>query len=203
MPARNSRKYYEEDAMYHVYSRGRSRSDIFRDPADYNVFLGILKRYLSRKQTSNDFGLPYMNFFGRIELVSFCLMKNHIHLLFYQTDNKAIQQLLQRLFGSYVVYFNNKYGESGPLFESRYKASHIANESYFQHISRYIDMNPTDWSNYEHSSLAYLKQGYDPDWFRPERTQSLFNGLPDYMRFLHSYDDEKQKLKALKHAPEY
>ena len=109
MPTRNSRKEYAPDTYYHVYSRGLNKQPIFFDEQDFSVFLGYLKRYLSYEASKRPNRKPVRSFAGDIDLLSYCLMRNHVHLLFYQhEDERALSALLQRVFTVYSMYFNKK-----------------------------------------------------------------------------------------------
>src|SRR4051812_13321253 len=98
MAAKNSRKVYCEDALYHIYNRGVEKRTVFLDQQDYAVFLSYLKNYLlpkdekGLKQKLLDPNTSYKekdeilralklnNFYGDITLVAYCLMPNHFHL---------------------------------------------------------------------------------------------------------------------------
>jgi putative transposase len=99
---------------------------------------------------------------------------------------------------SYSRYFNTKYNRTGSLFESRYKASMITSESYLEHISRYIHMNPKRWRNYEYSSLPYYLQQDEVSWVRPKRITDMFSGPAAYLEFLTDYVEQKKLMEILK-----
>lgn len=196
MPIRNSRKEYAPDTYYHTYSRGLNKQVIFRDEQDYSVFLGYLKRYLSSSAQKLPNGQAVHSFADTIDLLAYCLMPNHIHLLFYQyDDDRALPSLLQRIFTTYSMYFNKKYNRFGPVFQSRYLASRIDSDSYLYHISRYIHRNPAIWSEYEFSSLPYYTGKLNTDWVKPGRVLELFdNDLSRYFTFLETMDEDDEEL---------
>jgi putative transposase len=199
MPSRNVLKQDVPDSFYHAYARGGNRQQIFKEPADYVKFLRLFARYLSLEEVKSNAGVVYPNYYNRIELVSFCLMPNHIHLLVYQRQHGVMAELMRSLLTSYSMYFNKKYKRSGPLFESRYKASLISDDTYLQHISRYIHLNPRQWEQYEYSSLPYYLQRVSDEWIRPGRITSLFEGPAEYLKFLRDYTESKEMLDILKH----
>lgn len=199
MPSRNVIKQDAPESYYHVYARGSNRQRIFREEKDYLKFLQLFERYLSLKETKSNAGVSFPNFYNRVELVSFCLMPNHIHLLVYQRQMGEMSAFMRSLLTSYSMYFNKKYKRSGPLFESRYKASLISSDDYLTHITRYIHLNPRDWRNYEYSSLPYYLQQITDDWVRPERIISDFATRDEYLQFLQDYVQHKEMLDILKH----
>jgi putative transposase len=199
MPSRNITKDDAPDSFYHVYARGNSHGKIFLDAEDYQTFLNLLRRYLSAEEVKNNVGLSYPNFYNKLELVSFCLMPNHFHLLLYQHQQQAMPTFMRSLMTSYSLYFNKRYKRSGSLFESRYKASRISDDVYLQHISRYIHLNPRQWRSHKYSSLPYYLQQSEETWIRPNRALEMFDSPADYIVFIEDYSGHKQMLDILKH----
>lgn len=196
MPSRNVLRVDVAEMYYHVYARGASRQTIFSDDEDYRVFLNLLKRYLSKDAVKDRQGREYANFYDSLELIAYCLMPNHFHLFIYQHDAEQISRLMRMILTSYTRHFNTKYHRSGPLFESRFKASHITSDAYLMHISRYIHLNPKDWRNWQWSSLSYFSGSRKAAWVRPGRVMELFDDNRDrYLRFVDEYVDRRDELK--------
>lgn len=199
MPGRNVLKEDVADSFYHAYVRGANRQRIFREPADFEKFLKLFSRYLSLEEAHNDVGVSFPNFYNKIELVGFCLMPNHIHMLLYQRQQSAMSQFMRSLLTSYSMYYNKKYKHTGPLFESRYKASRISDDAYLEHVTRYIHLNPRHWRDYEYSSLPYYLHQISDEWLRPERITSRFKTPAKYLEFVEDYTQRKEMLDILKH----
>ncbi|MDO8591965.1 MAG: transposase [bacterium] len=199
MPARNVVKEYAPDSYYHVYNRGVNKRTIFADGADYIVFLNLLKKRLSKEPTVDKYGRQAPHYKGEIELLAFCLMPNHFHLLLYQhDDSKAIAKLLQSVCTAYTMYFNRKHKRVGKLFQGNFKGSRVTSDEYLQHISRYIHLNPGDYKKYEWSSLPYYLGNQRAEWLEPTRILELFEG-DSYHRFLEDYEDYKESLDEIKY----
>ncbi len=184
--------------MYHVYNRGLNKQIIFNDDGDKDYFLRLFERYLSDKDSLGNQATLYSKYLGKLELVSYCLMNNHFHLLIHQIEQGSLQKFMQSLINSYIHYFNKKYERRGPLFESRYKASLIQTRSYFDHISRYIHLNPVDWQTYNYSSLSYYLRDGSPDWLNPQIILESFAD-DDYLVFMKDYEAHKEMLDEMKH----
>jgi putative transposase len=198
MPSRNVLKVDIPQSYYHVYARGVGRSEIFLDPEDYAAFLNLFKRYLSFEPKHDKIGVPYPHLFQKIELLCFCLMPNHFHLLVYQEESGAMKKLMQSIMTSFSRYFNKKYDRSGPLFETRYKASLIQNQKYLEHITRYIHLNPKGWRGYTYSSLPFYLGRQEAEWLLPEKILGQFKDAKDYLVFVEDYEDNKHMLASMK-----
>ncbi len=199
MPSRNVLKSLAPESYYHVYARGASKQTIFFDEADYAYFLNLFKRYLSNEQAISKTGVLYPNFHKRAELIAYCLMGNHFHLLIWQLDKTALPELMRSIMTSYSRYFNIKYKRSGALFESRYKAANIEQDSHLQHISRYIHLNPRYWQRYKYSSLQYYFIEH-PEWLKPDKIEAVFQNRAEYMQFHKDYEEQKLALEEIKYS---
>jgi putative transposase len=197
MPSRNRIKTYAAQHVYHVYNRGNNKELVFREQEDYAVFLNLLKRYLGKKQGSDRLGRPYKNFNGEVELLAFCLMPNHYHLLLYQEDVDGITRLMRSITTSYSGFFNNKYERVGHVFQGTFKGSLVDQDNYWQHISRYIHLNPREWRDWKWSSLPYYLKEKQADWVKPSRLLGTFEER-DYLSFVSDYEEHKAMLEELK-----
>jgi len=198
MPSRNTYRIDRPDSYYHIYARGASKQSIYLDEYDYRYFEKLFARYLSKDQKFNKEGVSYPNFYNKAELLSFCLMENHFHLLVFQKQKGSITQLMRSLMTSYSRYFNLKHKRTGSLFESRYKSSIITTDSYLEHISRYIHLNPRYWKRYKHSSLRFYGTESRPEWIMPNKIINLFQPKESYYKFLLDYEDHKRMLDEIK-----
>ena len=221
MPAKNTIKAYTEHGHYHIYNRGVDKRNIFLDDHDYQTFLSLLKTYLSPPIKTDPLPLspfkserPYrikrrndMNLQGEIQLLAYCLMPNHFHLLIRQNTTRGMVKLMRRVCTSYVTYFNTKYERSGTLFEGVYKAILITEEPYFLHLSRYIHLNPVKTTklgllstsqspvNYPYSSYHWYLEPNPPPWLNTslilayfqKNTTKLPNHHTSYSGFVEDY----------------
>ncbi len=113
-------------AFYHITSRGNERRRIYYTRSDYEKF----KEYL--KEAQDKYG--YL-------LHCYVLMNNHYHLL-VETPDANLSKMMHYINGSYTNYINIKRKRSGHLFQGRYKAIVIDQDSYLLELSRYIHLNP-------------------------------------------------------------
>lgn len=229
MPSKNALKIYVENGFYHIYNRGVEKRNIFLDEQDYKVFLSYLKLYLTNKDESinlikkrNDLSddqkdeklsklMALKNFFNKIELLCYVLMPNHFHLEIRQENSNDMEGFMRSLITKYSKYFNKRYDRVGPLFQGRYKAVLITNESYLLHLGRYIHLNPQEiisnkqslssysWSSYpvyiNNMSVSWLNKNYFLSDFKKNNGFS-FNS---YQGFVEGYREETfEEIKAYK-----
>ncbi len=116
------------NTIYHIYNRGVSKRIIFRDESDYKFFMHRIKKFKNQ----------YL-----VQIVKFCLMSNHYHLLLYTEAKKHnIPMFMKSLQLSYSLHFNKKYDHSGHVFQGTYKSKEITDPIYYNKIIEYIANNP-------------------------------------------------------------
>jgi putative transposase len=190
MPARNVVRIYGNDTYYHIYNRGVNKRKIFIDDQDYATFLGLFKRYLDAKPEVGSQRREYAWLVNDVEIVAFCLMPNHFHLLIYQVETNAITKLLRAICSSYVTYFNQKYNRVGVLFQGNFKAIKIIDENYLMYLTRYIHRNPSNYLKWEWSSLGYWVGEKSAFWVRSQRLNDA--GADKYLEFIKDEADYRQ-----------
>ncbi len=124
MPRKARQK--SESGIYHIIMRGINRQSIFKEDEDYHRFLQTLKYY---KETSG------------YEIYAYCLMSNHIHLLL-KVGSEPLEQVMRRICGKFVYWYNHKYDRTGYLFQDRFKSEPVEDDAYFLTALRYIHQNP-------------------------------------------------------------
>ena len=121
--------------IYHIMLRGINRQDIFTDDTDRQRFLQLLDDLQhDYDEKGNEIARPCI-------LYAYCLMSNHVHLL-YRQGTEEIDQSMKRLEVSYAQYFNKKYGRTGHFFQDRFKSEPCEDFEYFITLLRYIHQNP-------------------------------------------------------------
>lgn len=148
--------------IYHIYNRGVDKRKIFLDEEDYFRFIHDLFEFNDEAPAINiyykapnfksyEVGLrkisPKVKREPRkllVELMAFCLMPNHFHLMARQLGDNGITEFMRKLGGGYTNYFNLKYHRTGSLMQGKYKFALIKNEAHFIHLPYYIHLNPLD-----------------------------------------------------------
>jgi putative transposase len=115
-----------EGAVYHVMARGNERKPIYRDDRDRERFLETIEETVDR--------------FG-IVIHTYCLMPNHFHLL-AQTPRANLSDAAGWLQTTYSIRFNRRHRRSGHLYQGRFKAHLVEEDTYAQELIKYIHLNP-------------------------------------------------------------
>jgi len=144
------------DQIYHIYNRGVEKRDIFMNDSDYSRFVYNLFEFNDITPAQNHTCKNHSFSFSEVELrrieernpfieiLAFCLMPNHYHLLIKQKVDGGIVKFMQKLGTGYTNYFNTKYERVGALFQGKFKAVLIENDAQLLHIPYYIHCNPLD-----------------------------------------------------------
>ena len=135
--------------LYHIYNQGNNQQNIFLGREDYLCFLKEIRKLI----------LP------NCEIVTYCLMPNHFHLMVY-TDERLVEKIKQgglmidkltngirKLLSGYARIYNKKYNRSGSLFRQKTKCKLLTDESvvinhslsvidYCSNCFHYIHQNP-------------------------------------------------------------
>ncbi|MBU2578995.1 transposase, partial [Patescibacteria group bacterium] len=77
-----------------------------------------------------------------VEVLAFCIMPNHIHLLLRQLKTDGISKFMVKFGSGYGGYFNRKYNRKGYVFQNRFVAVHIGTEEQLKTVFVYIHTNP-------------------------------------------------------------
>ena len=144
---------FVNDQIYHVYNRGVEKRDIFMDDKDRFRFIHDLFEFNDKAPATNIYyklsRLQSYEIRSRkrrtlVEILAFCLMKNHFHLLLRQRVDGGITNFMQKLGVGYTMSFNKKYKRVGSLFQGRFKAILVERDEHLLYLPFYIHLNPLD-----------------------------------------------------------
>jgi putative transposase len=146
-------------AVYHLTARGNDRRDIFFTDEDRRYFLELVGRAVGR---------------FHLQIFAFCLMGNHYHMML-RTPDSNLSSAFHWINTVYAIYFHRRRGSCGHVFQDRYKAILVAEESYWLHLSVYIHLNPVRAGLVDHpgdylwSSYAdYIRRRKRYEWILPD-----------------------------------
>lgn len=142
------------DQIYHIYNRSVAKQPIFQHQKDYQRILETMEYYsfrtislrFSHRNRSSIKEVKYSpgleNSKKLIDLLGFCLMPNHVHLLLREIEEGGITKYMRKIQNSYAKYFNIRNKRSGAVFQSMFRAVRIEDDEQLLHVLRYIHLNP-------------------------------------------------------------
>ncbi|MDP3800508.1 MAG: transposase [bacterium] len=137
--------------IYHIYNRGVEKRVTFLNQKDYmrfadNLFvfndaIPVLNLGYDLENNDIDYGKTRKLL---VEILAFCLMPNHFHLLLRQKVDEGITKFMRKLGTGYTNYFNKKYSRVGPLFQGIFKSVLIKRQAQLTYLPHYIHLNCLD-----------------------------------------------------------
>lgn len=115
--------------IYHVLNRGNGRRMLFAKEADFEAFCKLLAEALER--------FP-------VDLLAFCLMGNHWHLLLRPRRAQALSRMMAWLTVTHARRHHTHYPNpgSGHLYQGRFRSFPVQSDEHFLAVARYIHANP-------------------------------------------------------------
>ena len=158
MPYR--KEQFVNNGIYHIILRGLDDNLIFKDINDYyrGIFsiyefnnskpIEIRKRRQARRKEKKkeNSGSPSSAVWDKrnkfVDLLCFCFMPNHIHLLIKQLKDNGIVKFMRKVGTGYAKYFNGKYKRKGYVFQNRFRSVYVEDDKQLQIVFNYIHANP-------------------------------------------------------------
>lgn len=110
-----------------MLNRGNDRRAIFRKDGDYTAFVQLLLDGKARAE---------------VELLAFCLMPNHWHLVLRPRGDQDMARYLSWVSNTHVKRYRAHYrGSSGHLYQGRYKSFPVETDEYLLTLLRYVEAN--------------------------------------------------------------
>lgn len=208
------------DEYYHIYNRGVNKQNIFKDDRDRIRFLFLIlyfqseinfpkiSRFVSNFVKHRMFDIP-KDLENKIvskrfvELISFCLMPNHFHLIIKESKEGGTGKYMQRVLNSYTKYFNTRHGTSGHLFQGAYRHVYVRDNNQLLYLSAYVHQNPRDliewrnkkneffWSSYQ----DYVKNNRWGKILENEIILGQFKNKEEYKNFVRTSGAKELKEK--------
>lgn len=169
-------------SYYHIYNRGISSCNIFREEDNYFYFMKLYEKYIDVVA----------------QTYAWVLMSNHFHLLIRIREEDEIARIFEsselqeggikkptpsrqfsNLFNAYAQAYNKRFNRHGSLFERPFKRKLITGGHYLKNVLLYVHNNPVHhgfcehpgdypWSSYQTSISAKptrLERSQAIEWF--------------------------------------
>jgi len=152
------KEHLANNQIYHIFTRSIADYVIFNGPDEFQRMLELLKYYQIKNEIKfSDFiqlrpvmnrGFDnYFDYASRnkediVQIIAYCLMPTHLHLILKQLSDGGISAYMGNILNSFTHYFNKKHRRKGPLWESKFKNVPVNNDEQLLHLTRYIHLNP-------------------------------------------------------------
>lgn len=226
MPSRKD--IFINDEIYHIFNKTIDHRNIFSDSKICSLFLNLIKYYRSIKahlrysyfrKLSNEFRdqmereIEFEKYF-KIDILCYCLMPNHFHLLLKQKIADGISRFMADILNSQTRFYNIKSDRKGPIFLTQFKSKRIVTREQLIHVSRYIHLNPYSSGlinslpkliDYEFSSLKeYINPRNKKNFCETDTILSNFSFRREsYRKFVLNNADYQKGLELTKHAQKW
>ncbi|QQG43564.1 MAG: transposase [Candidatus Daviesbacteria bacterium] len=209
MPARTTPLVNEQ--IYHIYNRGTEKRRIFDNKRCYSRFIQTIRYYQLEGPKPKFSNFIKQKLFNPdpekkiVEIICYCLMPNHFHLLVKQLKDGGISEFMRKLSDSYTKYYNIKFERVGALLQGPFKAVLIETDEQLTHVSRYIHLNPLvsflvkDLAQYEWSSYEEYINNKSIGICVKENVLGFFKSPEDYKQFVLDQAGYGQQLELIKH----
>ncbi len=135
--------------FFHIMCQGINKEYIFSSEQDKIKYMKIMEK------TKEEI---------KIIILAYCIMNNHVHILFHEKDTKQITKYMQKVNLLYAKYYNKKYERVGYVFRDRFKTQPIYTERYLCTCVRYIYNNPVKANICNHAK-EYKYSSYSQNKF--------------------------------------
>ena len=155
MPYR--KQQFVNNEIYHIVLRGIDDNLIFKNTDDYyrgifslyefntakSITIQRKREFRARLKRENRDLISVIDERDKlVEVLAFCFMPNHIHLLLRQIKDGGITKFMLKIGAGYGGYFNRKYNRKGHVFQNRFLAVLIKDDNQLKTIFTYIHTNP-------------------------------------------------------------
>jgi len=169
----------QPEYYYHIFNRGINGENIFREERNYQYFLDLYSKHIN----------PVADTY------SYCLLKNHFHLLVrIRSDSVTVAEphsqkgrttdpsvAFSNFFNAYAKGFNKTYGRTGSLFEHTFRRVMVTDDAQYTATVRYIHYNPQkhrfvdDFRAWPYSSYGSLTNDHST-WLNRGEVLLWFSG---------------------------
>jgi putative transposase len=111
---------------HHVTQRGNRRERTFFEDADYRLYLSLLAESTAK---------------AKVEVWSYCLMPNHVHVIMTPSDPDGLRSAFAELHRRYTRHINARHAWTGHLWQGRF-GSVVMDEAHLWAAIRYVALNP-------------------------------------------------------------
>ena len=157
---------------HHITQKGNRRQDVFFKDGDYQYYIELLKEWCQQQS---------------VEVWSYCLMTNHVHLIVMPKKNSDLSKAIGEVHRRYTRMINFREKWRGYLWQGRF-ASFPMQKTWLANAMAYVELNPVKagivkhaW-DYPWSSVHAHLSGHDENGLvEVSKMQELFGDWKNYL----------------------
>lgn len=188
--------------FYHIYSHSVGDLALFQSRRDYERFLSTMfvangKRDISHLDRFSGLNLVSDIKDGKVilgealvDIVGFCLMPNHFHLLLRERVDGNISRFMHRILVSYSKYFNLRRERRGHVFERTFNSKYLNDDNYLLRALAYVHLNPKDLNSWKRK-----EQNYEWSSFQDYAGENRWGKLLDTGSVFEYFENNKNALR--------
>ena len=177
----------EPGKFYHIFNRGNNRENLFKEGRNYSYFLNLYFEHID----------------SVVDTFTYCLMKNHFHLLVRikdtQKSDRSASQIFSNFFNAYSKSINKTYARTGALFQRPFGRIKVNSDSYLTQLVYYIHFKPqkhgytSNFRDYQYSSYRIFLSS-EQTKLRKDEVLLWFGGRERFIEF-HNRDFFESDIK--------
>jgi putative transposase len=203
--------------IYHVFNRAVGRETVFSNFWGIKRAIELIDYYrfaqnisfsgfrLLKLEEKEKYVLLVRKESPLVEIYSYTFMPNHYHLLLKQLQENGIKTFISNFQNSFAKSFNERQDRHGTLFQTPYRARHIATTEQFLHVSRYIHINPVvahilplkDLFSDPRTSFPYYASNVETDLVNTKPILDIIGSRKKYIEFVSDQVDYQEKLHII------
>ncbi len=112
---------------FHIMVQGLNKEYIFCKENYKEKYISILKENINKYN---------------IDIIAYCIMDNHVHLLIHTDDIENMSNWMQKVNTKYAIYYNHSNKRVGYVYRNRFNNQEIQDENHLKNCIVYIHNNP-------------------------------------------------------------
>lgn len=177
-----------ESGFFHIMVQGIKKEKIFCKKEYKEKYIQLMKLFKEKQ---------------KIDIISYCVMNNHSHIIIYTEDINELTKYMERLNTTYAINYNKAENRVGYVYRNRFESKEIYNQDYLTKCIKYIHMNPVKAKitategEYKYSSYNdYInKKGIVTD----KLLRNIFNSEYDYLKKFLEIEYDEELFKDIEH----
>lgn len=177
-----------ESGFFHIMVQGIKKEKVFCKKEYKEKYIQLMKLFKEKQ---------------KIDIISYCVMNNHSHIIIYTEDINELTKYMERLNTTYAINYNKAENRVGYVYRNRFESKEIYNQDYLTKCIKYVHMNPVKAKitategEYKYSSYNdYInKKGIVTD----KLLRNIFNSEYDYLKKFLEIEYDEELFKNIEH----